>query len=346
MIKLQYIWTYGGQRNILNRCKNCENHLDRSNKFITDNSQEIMIDGWLGTVQKSGQLRDENGDNLNRIAIFVRGKMAQEDLLSDFAERGVYASYLIGELRVDGLDVMTGEALDPEDDDSATSSRQRIVEDDYRYVALKSFIHDELKHIQKQWSDWRVKSGASAALEIPEVKKWIESLPSDVTKPAKQWLGRLNRLKINNQNERKELIKHAVLAFEFHRWNQNLEKLKVIDDENVEGFVAVFEKFDDLESVLYGQIVKSRLRVIQTLQKKVGQNAKEKVIQSYIFDHLWLLDPSWERAEESEPMMEMSVGKMFKDIKATLSKEERRGRVDIKYKKTSGKHVIIELKAA
>ena len=34
--------------------------------------------------------------------------MAQEDMLADFSERGVYASYLIGELRVEGMDVYDG----------------------------------------------------------------------------------------------------------------------------------------------------------------------------------------------------------------------------------------------
>ena len=341
--KLQYIWTYGDQKDVVSYCTNHEDHFCMPNTFSVNDSQDITVNGWLGTVHKSGQLRDTNQENLNRIAIFVRGKMAQEDLLNDFAERGVYASYLIGELHVNGLDTMTGEASDQEDEDSATSSRQHIVEDDPRYVALRDFIRRDLKRIEKQWSDWRIKAGAKAALDIPEVKSWIETLPSDHAKSAKQWLGKLNRLKVNNAGERKTLMKHAVLAFEFHRWNDRVKNLDQIDDNNIEGFITVFREFDALESTLYGQIIKHRLEVIRILMEKVDQNAKEKAIQTYLFDHLWILDPSWERADSSK-MMEKRIDKLFKDIEADLPEEEKKGRVDIKYKKTSGKHVIIELK--
>src|SRR5262245_41489730 len=108
------------------------------------------MSGWLGTVSEVRHLMDEDGDNLNRIAIFVRGKMAQEDILSDFSERGVYASYLIGELRVDALDTYDGGGTE-RDEDAATSSRQRIVEDDPRYQELKKIIGIELKNIQNEW---------------------------------------------------------------------------------------------------------------------------------------------------------------------------------------------------
>ncbi len=139
--RLQYVWTYGDQSSTLALCENLDESEPRSSTFKVSAGPSLTIDGWLGTVRESGQLRDEYGENLNRIAIFVRGKVAQEDLLGDFTERGIYASYLIGELRVDGLDTATGSEKD-DDEDSATSSRQRIVEDDERYVALTRKIRE------------------------------------------------------------------------------------------------------------------------------------------------------------------------------------------------------------
>ena len=52
--------------------------------------------------------------------------MAQEDILEDFNEGGMYSKYLIGELHADFLDW-------DERDDIATSSRQKIMEGDPRY---------------------------------------------------------------------------------------------------------------------------------------------------------------------------------------------------------------------
>jgi hypothetical protein len=44
--------------------------------------------------------------------------------------------------------------------------------------------------------------------------------------------------------------------------------------------------------------------------------------------------------------MEQSVQKAFDEIDAGLTEDEKKGRLDIKYATTSGKHVIIELKRA
>jgi hypothetical protein len=134
--KLQYLWTYGDQSEVVALAKTAD-HVDP--RPLSRAEQALGISGWLGTVKESGQLKDEEGDNLNRIAIFMRGKIAQEDILADFSERGVYASYLLGELIVEGLDLYDGAGTE-QDDDAATTSRQRLVEDDERYQTLKSFI--------------------------------------------------------------------------------------------------------------------------------------------------------------------------------------------------------------
>ena len=340
--RLQYVWTYGDQTSLISLCGNLDRHEERGSCFPVSDGRNLAVEGWLGTVRESKQLRDEHGENLNRIAIFVRGKMAQEDLLSDFTERGIYASYLIGELRVDGLDTASGSRID-HDEDAATSSRQRIVEDDQRYVALKEFVGRELKFLQGRWSELRVDAGARTAMEIPEVNEWVESLPKQFSGKAKRWLGKINRLNVGETSERRQLMKHAVLAFEFHRWNENLDNLEAIGDENLEAVIRMFRELDGLETTLYGQIVQQRITVIRALQERVDRNAKERVIQTYIFDHLWLLDPSWERVEASE-VMEKRVGSLFAEMDAKLSDEEKRARLDIKYRKTAGKHVIIELK--
>lgn len=62
------------------------------------NKSKISLSGWIGTVSSPSQLKDEEGDNLNRLAVFMRGKMAQEDILDEFGQKEIYADYIIGEL--------------------------------------------------------------------------------------------------------------------------------------------------------------------------------------------------------------------------------------------------------
>ena len=337
--KVQYIWTYGNQNDVLALCNKQSQHETR----MLSGGHEISISGWLATVREVKFLHDdEEGGNLNRIAVFVRGKLAQEDLLGAFSERGVYANYLIGELRVDGMDEYDGPGT-TKDIDAATSSRQQFVEDDERYVQLRELVAGELKHIQNKWTEWRLEEGSEQALEIPEVRDWMENLDSPVKSKAKKWLGKLNRIRIDDVDEQKQLIKHAVLAFEFYRVNRNLDRLENIEEGNIQATLEIFEDVDIVERNLYGQIVQQRIAVIRTLEEKVDANALEKAIQEFIFDRLWLLDPAWDRVEGTE-YMERQVNKLFQNVDAELTNEEKKGRLDIGYRKAGGQHVIVELK--
>ena len=71
-----------------------------------------------------------------------------------------------------------------------------------------------------------------------------------------------------------------------------MDRLDEIDERNIEGAIERFTELDSLEANLYGQIIRQRVEVIRASRIKVDENTLEKVIQRYIFDHLWLLDPS------------------------------------------------------
>ena len=333
--QIQYAWCYGDEQ-VESMFKNLSNSESRGGSVSVPEQAALEVTGWLGTVQETKQLRDESEESLNRVAIFVRGKMAQEDILGDLGESGVYAGYLIGELRVNGLD---------RDDqaDSATSSRQRILEDDPRYLELKKFIKKELSHVEVRWQALRSGRGAAQAERIPEIKDWIKQLPSHDAKRARQWIGRIYRIRVDDPNERRELLKQAVVGFEFHRWNESIDSLDSIADNNLEDAINIFRQLDMLEADVYGKIVRSRIEVIRTLQERVDEGQKERAIQKYIYDHLWLLDPNWERVEGSE-LMETKVGRLFTYLDERLTQEEKDGRLDITYRQVAGQHVVIELK--
>lgn len=335
--KVQYLWRYGeDSEKYKSLCSKAEYDEDRDAVLP---GQPYKVSGWIGTVAESGDLKDKEGeDNLNKIVVLIRGKLAQEDILEGFPEGGLYSKYLIGEICADFLD-------EDDKDDIATTSRQKIIEDDPRYQALRSFIYVELKHIQNKWTDLRNTEGAKKALEIPQIKEWFDSLGKDHKRKAESLFGRINRLTVDAPDEKRRLFKYGVLAFESLKYKENLDALERLSIEKLEEFAEVFAGLDDMEASLYYQIVRDRIEVIKKLQEKVEENVLEKVIQKHLFDHLWLLDPTWERGTTT-PLMEKQVTEELGKIDAGLSKDEKASRLDIKYKTTSGKHVIIELKRA
>ena len=70
-----------------------------------------------------------------------------------------------------------------------------------------------------------------------------------------------------------------------------------IKPENFEVFKEVFTGLDEIEATLYYQIIRERMEVIKAFKNITEENALEKVIQTHLYNHLWLLDPSWERVE-------------------------------------------------
>ena len=331
--KLQYIWVYGDEGvPYLAMARNAKEKTERSG-HIGSTGNEVW--GWIGTVEKVGALK-EDSDNLNKITILMRGKLAQEDILEDFGEGGIYSKYIIGEINADFLD-------SDDEDDIATSSRQRIREDEPRYQALREFVRGELKEIQRQWANYKREAGLERAQEIPAIKDWYAELSPDHRKAAKSWFGKINQLPIDDEGDRRNIIKNSVLAFESFRYRKNLQALDRISVENLEELADFFAEYDDIEATLYHQIVRKRLSAIETLQEKFEDRAKERIIQEHLFTHLWLLDPSWERATDTA-IMERRVATEFGTINAVLTDKEKKGRIDIRYTTTSRKHVIVELK--
>ena len=144
--KLQYLWHYGDKsEEYIELCNNSENfeHEEKREGLIQykHNTQDrtYHVKGWIGTVTTPSALTDKDvKENLNKIVIMVRGKIAQEDILEDIREAGFYNKYLIGEIHADFLD-------DDELLDIATTNRQEIMKDDPRYISLRNWIKSELR---------------------------------------------------------------------------------------------------------------------------------------------------------------------------------------------------------
>ena len=328
--KLQYIWTFGPDP------KEFDDLAPKADERTYVENDHFS--GWIGTVRESGDLLDGK-ENLNKIVVMMRGKLAEEDILATFGEKRVFASYIIGEIRADSLD-------DDDQDDIATSNRQSINEDDDRFIKLKEAIKKELKVIGSKWTDYRNQSGTKKALDDSSILKWFNSLPKATKSEAEKLFGKIYQMYSDNEERRTQLFRYGILAFEQMRVHENLGALEELDANNIVEFGRVFEQTDSLEASMYYQITQVRLKVVEKLAEKVEDDVLERILQEHIFDHLWLIEPSWERATSGTEYMERSVTKEFGKVVAGLTNDEKTARVDIKYRTTAGKHIIIELKRA
>ena len=228
-------------------------------------------------------------------------------------------------------------------DDIAVSNRQDIKEGDGRFSALKEFADHSLNKIGNVWGDLRKENSTKKALEIPALQEWYDSLKPDDKKYAQHLFDTIAKFPNDEPDRKRELYKHGIIAFETMKYRGVVSKISEINNDNIELFGSLVGQMDALEAAHYHEIVSGRLEVIKKLDDLASPEVKERTMQEHIFDHLWLLDPSWERAS-SDNRMEETFEKAFDQKSDTLDEKERKARLDIKYRSAAGKHIIIELK--
>lgn len=332
--KIQYIWTFGERGAVVGAKAKNQVHIEARQPEVEVGGRSFEIGGWIGTARKAGDLKDpDTQESLNGIVVLVRGKLAQEDILDQFSEGGVYSKYVFGEIHADFLDR-------DEETDIATTSRQKIVEDDPRYLALRNKLQNELRYIGNHWTNIRNEEGAEYALMIPQIKEWFDDLNHDHRQVARKLFGRINRLPVDDDAHKRQIFISNILAFEAMKFRDLTHRIDQLPVEGLSALGDIFVQLDDLEASAYYQISRDRLAVIDKLADIVDDNTLEKTIQKYLFDHLWLLDPSWERAVSTERM----ETRMKAALDETLTEEQRLARLDICYTTTGNKHVVIELK--
>ena len=334
LTKAQFIWRIGDVS--LTLPKGCDIKEDR---FIDSPKGKglVKIRGWIATSNVPKDLSTPAG-NLNCIVVMARGRLIQENILDKLNLGQMYTKYLTGQIEADILD-------DTEGKDIATSDRQRLQEDDPRYVALLKTLRTVLSKVESEWSELRKKyEVAKVKVEIPAVAEWLDALPVGFRKNAEKVVAQISALPVERPEERKTLLRHGILAFE------RIKLTGTVDDfvqglSNVDQLLKILADRDSLESSLYRDIIKSRLEAIKSFSGLVDAKKKEAVLQRYLFNHLWLLDPMWDRASDSE-RIEQTLKKEYRDFATDLTEEESKGRLDIRYKTNAGAHIIVELKKA
>lgn len=299
----------------------------------------LRVGGYIASVDKPSKL-GKGDESVNRIAVFAHGRLFQEDILPELGDARYFNSYLVGEIHAD--------FLDSDEIDRATASREAIRHDDPYFQALRRHLRTVFAGIRDRWDEWRIAQGyENAPDKNPQVSAWLATLkdPRD-RKLADRLMTSIEKLRFNNDEDKdvdakRQLYRSAVVGFEKLRARQQLDALEKITDVSSPEFQAIFTSLDDIEESYYLDIVRGRLEVIRKFEEEIVDAKKlERVAQNYLFDHLWLLDPTWDRVTGTE---EMEV-RLSAELKRACPDTDEGARLDIAYRTTAGRHVIVELK--
>ena len=230
---VQFLWSFGTEEPDLSSASQLLEHEALSNRLDTW-EVERTVKGWIGTARFPKQLDSDDAGNLNSIVVFARGRLFHENILDKLNDGRLYTKYLTGQIEADFLDT-------DDDPDIATSDRQRVQEDDPRYNQLIVFLKNQLTQVEKRWNEWRRLHEVEKAKETsPALAEWLDNLPQGFRKSAETLISKLSALPIDQEDDRKLLYKHGILAFERMKLRGSAEEL-ASHVHNIDKLLASFD---------------------------------------------------------------------------------------------------------
>jgi len=320
--------------------ENGDECIKRINDTVIVGIHAYKLRGFIATVSKPKSLK-KTEDNINQISLFANGRVFQEDMLKDIGNAKVFNSYIVGELHADFLDA--------DGIDRATANREAVKTGDPLVTSVRNWLKNTLDDIADQWDDWRRQQNVDSDDERTKLalEKWYATL-SDARdrKLAKKLMnpilsGDYSNDESKSKEIKRDLVRSTIVGFEKLRIRKQLDKLERVTDVLSVEFQRLFNNLDDIEATHYHEITRSRLQVIEKFEKEIViPESLEKVAQKYLFDHLWLLDPTWGPVGESKIMEQV----LTKELMTVAPNADTGARLDIAYRTSSGRHIIVELK--
>ncbi|WP_420446042.1 ATP-binding protein [Candidatus Poriferisodalis sp.] len=340
--RLEFLWEFGEQRLPEDALPNDVERfvLDECNVGGRDGWE---VRGWIGTARTPSDLADDGeAGSLKNIMVLARKRPIHEGIIDKLDFARVFGNYVTGQIEADFLDVDS-------EDDIATSDRQRLIEDDPRVQGLHTFLREAFKTASSQWNTARPRRKAHDVFrEYPLLKQWHDDLHQWQQAAAHKIIATIAALHMDDENgrsRRASLYRHGVLAFARIGLRENAQELDKLSSVNAEELLRLLGAQGEYEASLWMDILRGRVESIRQLENLTDENEVERVVQKHLFKNLYLLDPAWERTTE-DSYMEDDLRNVDPGILAMDDEgREIRGRLDIRYRKSSaGSHVIVEMK--
>lgn len=272
------------------------------------------------------------------IVLFARGKLVQEN--DTFNERSTdnFFQYMFGEFHVDFID-------EDNEVDNCSTDRKSLAWDTFEnddLMMLKALLE---KIVSTTQGMWRLQRKEEKTKRIHErghnIAKWLKGLNS----AERPLATKLTNAIIDNESideatasEYLRYIQDMYGMESFRQFTAQLDELDVLDNENA---IKLLTDWQIIEAKEYAKIAIGRVKTIDQFEKYIQENASEnKVIQKFLEEFPWLLDPKMSRFER-----EVTYTRMLKQ-KFPEPKElpETNRRLDFLCTNSAGVIHVIELK--
>lgn len=263
--------------------------------------------------------------------------MVQESM--SFSERANdnFFQYMAGNFLVDFID----ESFEI---DNCSTDRKSLAWDSYGNTELDNLRNLLEKIVSMTQSKWRRSRKEAKKQKLKnrgvDLDKWLDDLNSAEKPLARKLIDAIlenENLNDDSVNNYITYIKDMYSFTGFQNFTAKLDELGILGNDNA---IKLLTDWAEIEAKEYAKISIGRIKTIEQFEKHVRSNASEnKVIQKFLEEFPWLLDPKMEKFEREVTFTEL-LKKEFSDD----TEIESNRRIDFLCTKSSGVVHIIELK--
>ena len=311
--------------------------------------KEDGLRGWLGFVTNPSQLALRNGGGAG-VAIYMNGKIADDDAFRDSPKAEFASRYLVGEVHADflGQDGL---------EDSVTSSRQGLDRTLDAVEKLLAALRKARSAAFNEWNRLRSSTGTkglpSFMAESEEYNRWMEDLPANLKRVNSSLLKAVKVLGDEGS------LSSAGLASMVNGTIELVETMKRNDcstradeliaagnsDEALLVLVALMHDVNLAEADGARRIASERVEALDRLEQLIEDEAPEREFQRLFEENPWIINPSWKPNSDKDASFQMAAQE-FNRVRSNDGKESRTF-IDILISMRDGieeKLVIVELK--
>lgn len=271
------------------------------------------------------------------IVLFSRGKLVQESM--SFSERANdnFFQYMAGSFFVDFIDKSF-------EIDNCSTDRKSLAWDSYENTNLVSLYQLLERIVSMTQSKWRQSRKDAKKQRIEErggdVNLWINELNSAEKPLARKLVDAIlenDNISENSASNYIAYIKDMYGFTGFQNFTAKLEELGVLGNENA---IKLLTDWSEIEAKEYAKISMGRMKTIDQFEKYINENASEnKIIQKFLVEFPWLLDPKMEKFER-----EVTFTNLLKRTFPDDQELESNRRIDFLCTNSAGVVHVIELK--
>ncbi len=266
-------------------------------KYIIEEENFIQpVSGWIASVDIPADLKVSEETAIKGIAIYVNGKLVDEDILRNGKKDRIADAYIIGEVNADYI----GEL----DEDLILSSREGLFLDAPEIIELKKYLEEVKKRLVLQWDDMRAdrdiskQEYISRVVEKPSNKCYYDNLSDDSKKRFKKYAQKLfdqPGVEVDKQEKVADLLFSALIQIVNDEEFQNLlHKDDVNENELLEYLSSIFNLNEINHSLRLRDSVKGKLAVIKKLSECIENEEVESAFEDILAKNPWLINPHWE----------------------------------------------------